>query len=214
MTNKKQGLHWMLSVFCVLAVWGLLHPNRTDARVFPDNGWYEYPSAIEGQPPSRFQYYKDGRRAIFWHRIDGQWYYFGESGYLATHWHHLPERDETEWWLGNQVPKRGEATEWYYFDPETGAMLTGWQYVLDQSGSTIGRSWLDDIVPEIGVGKSHYLFAPSGTLWYSEQFTFVHRHLWYAAGVLLVLLVVGIVWLARRIRWRHQRCVLRTEDNH
>ena len=56
-----------------------------------------------------------------WHMIDGYWYFFDGSGYMATGW----------------VESSGN---WYYCEPGSGAMVTGWRqidgkwYWFDDSG--------------------------------------------------------------------------------
>ena len=60
--------------------------------------------------------------------IDGQWYYFNDSGYLDSGWF---EQNGKRYYIDSTGEKAYGAKKigntWYYFDEKTGAMHTGWR---------------------------------------------------------------------------------------
>lgn len=74
-------------------------------------------------------YKVENKNAVNWTSINGQWYYFNESGNMATGWIKNNEK-------------------WYYLS-ESGAMKTGWAsvgdkwYYLDQSGA-MKTGWISE----------------------------------------------------------------------
>ena len=103
-----------------------------------------------------------------WEKIDGQYYYFDNVGWMVTGWLKLEDiwyymngsgARTTGWQLvgGTWYYMNGEGkmqTGWqtiggtkYYLDPSSGAMRTGWQliagkwYYMDGSGAMVKNAW-------------------------------------------------------------------------
>lgn len=95
-----------------------------------------------------------------WSFIDGKWFHFNAEGYLTLGWY-LSE--DGKWYycapdgtLGTPIGamytgwlKDGADGYWYYLDPNTGEMLTGWREIKGQwyylNSETLGDSgWMQD----------------------------------------------------------------------
>lgn len=95
-----------------------------------------------------------------WSFIDGKWFHFNAEGYLTLGWY-LSE--DGKWYycapdgtLGTPIGamytgwlKDGADGYWYYLDPNTGEMLTGWREIKGQwyylNPGTLGDSgWMQD----------------------------------------------------------------------
>ena len=95
-----------------------------------------------------------------WSFIDGKWFHFNAEGYLTLGWY-LSE--DGKWYycapdgtLGTPIGamytgwlKDGADGYWYYLDPNTGEMLTGWREIKGQwyylNPETLGDSgWMQD----------------------------------------------------------------------
>ena len=128
-------------------------------------------------------YYLDPETGIMqtgWEQLGNKWYYLRSSGAMATGWY---QEDSTWYYLNklgisgddsyNPLPigevakgwtqdfhvtfgiDRSKPAPWYYLDPETGIMRTGWQY--------LGNNW--------------YYFRSSGAMatgWYQEGLTWYY----------------------------------------
>lgn len=63
-----------------------------------------------------------------WKRVDGSWYFFDETGYMATDWRKLGE----DWYWLNPADGRMAAEEWifdqnhWYYLGTGGTLKTGW----------------------------------------------------------------------------------------
>ena len=125
-------------------------------------GWISNP----GYTGTEWNYYDpvSGEKATGWRNIDGKWYYFlhhalkgfqkiGDKSYYFD----LVNSDMKTGWISKQG-QRG--LEWYYYDPESGAQVSGWQtidgktYCFDEFGKAFaGQVTFQD-------GKTYY-FDPA-----------------------------------------------------
>ena len=75
------------------------------------------------------------RENMKWVKLNGKWWPFGADGYLKTgwvldgtdnRWYQIDENAgmRTGWYFGQSDDKN-----WYYLDPVSGAMMTGWQFI-------------------------------------------------------------------------------------
>lgn len=74
---------------------------------------------------NRKYYVKDDHKAIYWHKIDGKTYYFGDKGEMVVGWQYLeiPGTGYRDNLLDNQpVNEIGLQQKWYYFSSD-GALL-------------------------------------------------------------------------------------------
>lgn len=103
------------------------------ASVYPKNCW----SFIDGK---WFHFNAEGYLTLGWYLSeDGKWYYCAPDGTLGT-----PIGAMYTGWL-----KDGADGYWYYLDPNTGEMLTGWREIKGQwyylNPETLGDSgWMQD----------------------------------------------------------------------
>ena len=81
-----------------------------------------------------------------WEKIDNEWYFFDESGWMQTGWLTHQKKD-------------------YYLDPISGVMQTGWKkikntwYYFDKEGVLYKKGWLKD-----DKGDYYYLSLESGAM--------------------------------------------------
>ncbi|HEV9398662.1 TPA: N-acetylmuramoyl-L-alanine amidase family protein [Streptococcus pneumoniae] len=74
---------------------------------------------------NRKYYVKDDHKAIYWHKIDGKTYYFGDGGEMVVGWQYLeiPGTGYRDNLFDNQpVNEIGLQEKWYYFGQD-GALL-------------------------------------------------------------------------------------------
>ena len=74
---------------------------------------------------NRKYYVKDDHKAIYWHKIDGKTYYFGDKGEMVVGWQYLeiPGTGYRDNLLDNQpINEIGLQQKWYYFSTD-GALL-------------------------------------------------------------------------------------------
>ena len=67
---------------------------------------------------NRKYYIKDDHKAIYWHKIDGKTYYFGDRGEMVVGWQYIeiPGTGYRDNLLDNQpVNEIGLQHKWYYF---------------------------------------------------------------------------------------------------
>ncbi len=75
------------------------------------------------------------RENMKWVKLNGKWWPFGADGYLKTgwvldgtdnRWYQIDENSgmRTGWYFDQSDDKN-----WYYLDPVSGAMMTGWQFI-------------------------------------------------------------------------------------
>ena len=70
---------------------------------------------------NRKYYIKDDHKAIYWHKIDGKTYYFGDKGEMVVGWQYIeiPGTGYRDDLLDNQpVNEIGLQHKWYYFDKD------------------------------------------------------------------------------------------------
>ena len=121
-------------------------------------GWISNP----GYSGTEWNYYDpvSGEKATGWRNIDGKWYYFENSalkgfqkiGDKRYYFDPVNSDMKTGW-----ISKQGyPGLEWYYYNPESGEGLSGWQtidgktYCFDEFGKAfVGQRTLID-------GKKYY----------------------------------------------------------
>lgn len=92
----------------------------------------------------RVYYLKGKNKALYWHKINDKYYYFGEDGAMVVGWQHIPEP-----YLGvtlNKFENEGYSidigvfSDWYYFD-ENGIAIDepGMYYLNERSESDTNR---------------------------------------------------------------------------
>ena len=98
--------------------------------------------------------------SIGWENIDGQWYYFGQDGYMKTGW--IKDGDK-----------------WYFLDKVTGAMLSNTTvdgHTLDSTGAWINADCTTDIdimVNNATSQKEEITYNPLESLDFSKEKSYV-----------------------------------------
>jgi len=92
---------------------------------------------------NRKYYIKDDHKAIYWHKIDGKTYYFGDKGEMVVGWQYIeiPGTGYRDDLLDNQpVNEIGLQHKWYYFDKD-GVLqeFVGWQQLEAKYSLTVGK---------------------------------------------------------------------------
>ena len=94
---------------------------------------------------NRKYYVKDDRKAIYWHKIDGKTYYFGDRGEMVVGWqyveiHGTGYRDN----LFNNRPvlEIGLQQKWYYFGQD-GVLqeFVGWKQLEIKTKDSVGKEY-------------------------------------------------------------------------
>ena len=98
--------------------------------------------------------------SIGWEIIDGQWYYFGQDGYMKTGW--IKDGDK-----------------WYFLDKVTGAMLSNTTvdgYTLDSTGAWIDTDCkvnTDTMVNNITSQKEEVTYNPLASVDFNKEKSYV-----------------------------------------
>ena len=94
---------------------------------------------------NRKYYVKDDHKAIYWHKIDGKTYYFGDKGEMVVGWQYLeiPGTGYRDNLLDNQpVNEIGLQHKWYYFGQD-GVLqeFVGWKALEIKTKDSVGRKY-------------------------------------------------------------------------
>lgn len=151
-------------------------------------GWRFITARLEdGSSYSYWTYFYSNGQEVDegWEKIGGKWYYFHE-GEMMTGWLNSDPTYYTE--------EQGTSGDWYYLDPESGSMVTGWKKLTQEEddGSSFtywtyflsdGRQaihcwqkvggvwyWFDDFGAMISggvyqIGSKYYFFKDSGAMY-------------------------------------------------
>ena len=92
---------------------------------------------------NRKYYIKDDHKAIYWHKIDGKMYYFGDDGEMVVGWQYLeiPGTGYRDDLFDNRpVFEIGLQYKWYYFNQD-GVLqeFVGWQQLEVKDSLTVGK---------------------------------------------------------------------------
>lgn len=92
---------------------------------------------------NRKYYIKDDHKAIYWHKIDGKIYYFGDRGEMVVGWQYLeiPGTGYRDNLFDNQpVFEIGLQPKWYYFGQD-GVLqeFVGWKQLEVKDSLTVGK---------------------------------------------------------------------------
>ena len=94
---------------------------------------------------NRKYYIKDDHKAIYWHKIDGKTYYFGDKGEMVVGWQYLeiPGTGYRDNLLDNQpVNEIGLQHKWYYFGQD-GVLqeFVGWKQLEIKTKDSVGKEY-------------------------------------------------------------------------
>lgn len=94
---------------------------------------------------NRKYYIKDDHKAIYWHKIDGKTYYFGDKGEMVVGWQYIeiPGIGYRDNLLDNQpVNEIGLQHKWYYFDKD-GVLqeFVGWKALEIKTKDSVGKEY-------------------------------------------------------------------------
>ena len=94
---------------------------------------------------NRKYYIKDDHKAIYWHKIDGKTYYFGDRGEMVVGWQYLeiPGTGYRDNLLDNQpVNEIGLQHKWYYFGQD-GVLqeFVGWKELEIKTKDSVGKEY-------------------------------------------------------------------------
>ena len=90
-------------------------------------------------------YIKDDHKAIYWHKIDGKTYYFGDRGEMVVGWQYLeiPGTGYRDNLFDNQpVNEIGLQHKWYYFGQD-GVLqeFVGWKQLEIKTKDSVGKEY-------------------------------------------------------------------------
>ena len=94
---------------------------------------------------NRKYYIKDDHKAIYWHKIDGKIYYFGDRGEMVVGWQYLeiPGTGYRDNLFDNQpVFEIGLQPKWYYFGQD-GVLqeFVGWKQLEIKTKDSVGKEY-------------------------------------------------------------------------
>lgn len=116
---------------------------------------------------------------------DGQWY------------HYIDNVRQKGWVAAELIPGDITTTQWRYFDPESGAMQTGWIKTSEGNDSSDGLWYYLDL--ETGVRQDGWLYIPAGN-YVAEGLWYYLRPDWGGA-----LLESGWIWDNNYTAWFYAR---------
>ena len=94
---------------------------------------------------NRKYYIKDDHKAIYWHKIDGKTYYFGDKGEMVVGWQYLeiPGTGYRDNLLDNQpVNEIGLQHKWYYFGQDGSLQeYVGWKALEIKTKDSVGKEY-------------------------------------------------------------------------
>ena len=94
---------------------------------------------------NRKYYVKDDHKAIYWHKIDGKTYYFGDKGEMVVGWQYLeiPGTGYRDNLLDNQpVNEIGLQHKWYYFGQDGSLQeYVGWKALEIKTKDSVGKEY-------------------------------------------------------------------------
>ena len=109
---------------------------------------------------NRKYYIKDDHKAIYWHKIDGKTYYFGDRGEMVVGWQYIeiPGTGYRDDLLDNQpVNEIGLQPKWYYFGQD-GALqeFVGWKALEIKTKDSVGKEYGEKREDEDKEEKRYY----------------------------------------------------------
>ena len=109
---------------------------------------------------NRKYYIKDDHKAIYWHKIDGKTYYFGDGGEMVVGWQYLeiPGTGYRDNLFDNQpVFEIGLQPKWYYFGQD-GALqeFVGWKALEIKTKDSVGKEYGEKREDEDKEEKRYY----------------------------------------------------------
>lgn len=94
---------------------------------------------------NRKYYVKDYHKAIYWHKIDGKTYYFGDKGEMVVGWQYLeiPGTGYRDDLLDNQpINEIGLQHKWYFFGQDgTLQEYVGWKELDAKDSLNVGKKY-------------------------------------------------------------------------
>ena len=125
---------------------------------------------------NRKYYIKDDHKAIYWHKIDGKTYYFGDSGEMVVGWQYLeiPGTGYRDDLFDNRpVFEIALQPKWYYFGQD-GVLqeFVGWKQLEVKDSSNVGKKYGEGFEgPEV-LKLANYYFDQDHSLktgWISDE---------------------------------------------
>ena len=154
----------MMQVSLTVFFFGLLATNT----VFADTTGGQFVDK-----DNRKYYIKDDHKAIYWHKIDGKTYYFGDSGEMVVGWQYLeiPGTGYRDDLFDNRpIFEIGLQQKWYYFGQD-GVLqeFVGWQQLELQDSLTVGKKHGEGSErPEV-LKLANYYFNQEKTGWLYDK---------------------------------------------
>ena len=133
---RMKFLKKMMQVGLAVFFFGLLATNT----VFADTTGGQFVDK-----DNRKYYIKDDHKAIYWHKIDGKTYYFGDKGEMVVGWQYIeiPGTGYRDNLLDNQpVNEIGLQHKWYYFGQD-GVLqeFVGWKQLEIKTKDSVGKEY-------------------------------------------------------------------------
>ncbi|HGK0138123.1 TPA: N-acetylmuramoyl-L-alanine amidase family protein [Streptococcus pneumoniae] len=125
---------------------------------------------------NRKYYVKDDHKAIYWHKIDGKTYYFGNKGEMVVGWQYLeiPGTGYRDNLLDNQpVNEIGLQHKWYYFGQDGSLQeYVGWKELDAKDSLNVDKEYGEPFEgPEV-LKYANYYFDKDHSLktgWFYDQ---------------------------------------------
>lgn len=162
-SSNTSANHWVAEIINGVTVWKLKKANGTfvtgSIKVDSNGQTYE---------------------AVAWERVNGAWYAFGADGYAKSGWVKAWDKAGFFWYYidinsGMKIGWHLDPQDhyWYYLDPQTGKLLTGWNfvdgkwyYLATGSGE---QTWIYDTKQAAWVYDNKSGKKPIGSMYQNEK---------------------------------------------
>ncbi len=149
----KKGFLWykqLLTLVALVVLFGLL--DVVSAQI---GSAVETPIEFVQNVNGGRSYLKDGKKALYWHQLNGKWYYFGEDGNLVVGWQYIPTKYHIGVFEGDSIVEIGLFPKWYYFSDEGVLAEQGWQYLPVKDETNTNKIY-GQAVSNNGLGNQWY----------------------------------------------------------
>ena len=106
-------------------------------------------------------YINNNQKALYWHKIEGNWYYFGADGKMVVGWQYIEPRVRVGLYSDDYIKEIFIQPKWYYFNKDGRLISQGWQKLPVKHETIINKKY-GESVAELGLPTKWYFFNNQG----------------------------------------------------